>query len=97
MTLFLEIRAERAATVARLTTLWQLLDLLKKKRGAPTYDSTWHAGLHDLVKAISLGKVREPPAEYILEPEHCPQEFRVVGFQPYWVVDYFRDLKCLLP
>ena len=72
---FEEIRAERAATVARLTTLWQLPDRLKKRRGAPTYDSKWLAGLHDLVTATSLGQIREPPAEYILE--HCPPEFRV--------------------
>ena len=90
-----EIRAERAATGARITTLWQLPDRLKKKRGAPTYDSKWLAGLHDLVTAISLDQTREPSAEYILE--HCPPEFRAVGFQSHWVVAYFRDLKCLFP
>ena len=67
---FEEIRAERVATVAQLTTLWQLPDRLKKRRGAPTYDSKWLAGLHDLVTATSLGQIREPPAEYILG--HCP-------------------------
>ena len=48
-----------------------------------------------MVRQVSLGKIREPPAQYVVE--HCPAEFRVDGFTSKWVVEYFQDMKCVLP
>ena len=74
---FGEIQAERNVIVARLNALWNLPARPKKKgRGCPSYDARWHAGLHEVVRQVSLGKIREPPAHYIVE--HCPAELHVL-------------------
>ena len=82
---FGEIQAERDVIVARLNNLWNLPPLRKKGQGCPSFDDRWTRGLHLLVRQVAIGKIREPPAEYVVE--FCPQEFRVNGFKPEVVVE----------
>ena len=81
---------------ARLMLQWALpRRVVTKKKGCPSYDARWIEGLHQVACLVAGGKTREPPT--IAIQLACPDEFRIDGFTPSFVVEHFENLKSELP